>query len=130
MNGTSYSNPSVSSAIGGVESVSTSGINTPTGENTNICSLSLPAGVWMLCGQVAFPVNATGRRAAKISTTSGDSASVISTVVQDAVTGALTRCSTSRCLSFATQTTVYLIGYQTSGETLSCSGQFEATRIA
>lgn len=130
MNGTSYSNPSVSSAIGGVEPVSTSGINTPTGENTNICSLSLPAGVWMLCGQVAFPVNATGRRAAKISTTSGDTASVISTVVQDAVSGALTRCSTSRCLSFAAQTTVYLIGYQTSGETLSCSGQFEATRIA
>lgn len=128
--GTSYSQPSVSSAIGGVEPVSTSGINTPTGENTNICSLSLPAGVWMLCGQVAFPVNATGRRAAKISTTSGDTANVISTVVQDAVSGALTRCSTSRCLSFAAQTTVYLIGYQTSNETLSCSGQFEATRIA
>lgn len=129
-NGTSYSNPSVSSAIGGVEPVSTSGISASTGINTNICSLSLPAGVWMLCGQVAFPVNATGRRAAKISTTSGDSANVISTVVQDAVSGALTRCSTSRCLSFATQTPVYLIGYQTSGETLSCSGQFEATRIA
>lgn len=130
MNGTSYSNPSVSSAIGGVEPVSTSSINVRDSENTNICSLSLPAGVWMLCGQVAFPVNATGRRAAKISTTSGDSANVISTVVQDAVTGALTRCSTSRCLSFATQTTVYLIGYQTSNETLSCSGQFEATRLA
>lgn len=129
-NGTSYSNPSVSSAIGGVEPVSTSGISASTGINTNVCSLSLPAGVWMLCGQVAFPVNATGRRAAKISTTSGDSSNVISTVVQDAVTGALTRCSTSRCLSFATQTTVYLIGYQTSGETLSCSGQFEATRLA
>lgn len=127
--GTSYSQPSVSSAIGGVEPKSTSGINAASGTNTDIVSLSLPAGIWMLCGQVAFPVNATGRRAAKISTVSGDSANVISTVVQDAVTGALTRCSTSRCLSLASQTTVYLIGYQNSGETLSCSGQFEATKI-
>lgn len=128
--GANYATPSVSSSIGGVEPVTSSGVNAATGTNTDVCSLSLPAGVWMLSGQVGFPVNATGRRAAKISTVSGDTANVISTVVQDAVTGALTRCSTTRCLSFANQTTVYLIGYQTSGETLSCSGQFEATRIA
>ena len=127
--GTSYSTPSVSSAIGGVEPKTTTSISVSNGRYTNICSLSLPAGVWMLSGLIEFPSNATGYRVAKISTTSADTTYVMSASMQNAISGVATRCSTTRCLTLANQTSVYLIGYQTSGSALTCSGQFEATKI-
>lgn len=136
---------STSSRLGTVESRvlsygeqlsdSTSGVSVATGTNTNVLSLTLGIGVWLVNGRVGFPVNATGRRAAKISKTSQDTANVISTVTQDAVNGALTHCSTMRCIYItgaevaAGTNKVYLIGYQTSGESLSANGAIEATRI-
>lgn len=127
--GTNYSNPSVSSAIGGVEPATTASIDVPSSTLTNICSVSLPPGVWVVTGQITFGQNGTGRRVIKLSTTSQDSANVPSQTMQLAVSDVGTRMSTTRCFSLATQTTVYLIGNQGSGTTLTCSGLIEATKV-
>lgn len=127
--GTNYSQPSVSSAIGGVEPATTASIDVPSSTITNICSVSLPPGVWIVTGQITFGQNGTGRRVIKLSTTSRDSANVPSQTMQLAVSDVGTRMSTTRCFSLATQTTVYLIGNQGSGTTLTCSGLIEATKV-
>lgn len=115
--------------VGNVKTDSTSSVGVATSSNVNVCSLSLPPGIWMVCARVSFPVNATGRRAAKLSTTSGDTRNVLSTVTLPAISGANTHVATARCFMLNSGGTVYLVGYQTSGETLTCSGSMEATKI-
>lgn len=127
--GTSYSNPSVSSAIGGVEPASTDSVNIAHYTNTNICSVSLSPGIWLITGRIRFETNTTGQRTAKISTVSADTSSVISTTMMPAFTGMWTHVTAIRCLSLASQTTVYLVGWQNSGATLECNGEMECTRI-
>ena len=100
-----------------------------SGSNVNVASISLPAGTWMVCAKVQFPSNATGRRAVKLSTVSGDSGNVVSTNAQAAVDGGNTHMSTSRCFKLTATTNVYVIAWQNSGTALSCVGDIEATRI-
>jgi len=127
--GTSYSNPSVSSAIGGVEPASTDSVNIAHYTNTNICSVSLSPGIWLITGRIRFETNTTGLRTAKISTVSADTSSVISTTTMPAFSNMWTHVTAIRCLSLASQTTVYLVGWQNSGATLECNGEMECTRI-
>ena len=127
--GTNYSQPSVSSAIGGVEPVSTSSISVPDSTSTDICSISLPPGVWIVTGLIVYEMNATGRRSIRLSTTSRDQTNVPSHIMQLAVPSAATRISTTRCFTLANQATVYLVGGHGAGTTLTCSGKIEATKI-
>lgn len=129
---------SISDSASGIVSAykTSSGVQVANRTNTNVVSLTLYEGIWMVSGQVGFAVNGDGRRAAKLSKVSGDTDNVISTVVQDAVTdGALTRCSTSRCFTIthaevdAGTNVVYMIGYHSAGTTLACSGRIEAMRL-
>lgn len=98
--------------------------------NANVVSKQLQPGTWLVNARLQYPSNATGRRAAKLSTTSQDDGNVISSDVRNAVSGGTTQVQTERVFAFDEATTVYLIGWQNSGSALSCSGQIQAVRIS
>lgn len=114
---------------GAVESTATQNMNIAHYTNTNICSVSLSPGIWLVTGRIRFETNTTGHRTAKISTVSADTSSVISTTMMPAFTGMWTHVTAIRCLSLASQTTVYLVGWQNSGSTLECNGEMECTKV-
>lgn len=98
----------------------------------NICSISLPAGTWVIEATAQFANNATGRRFAFISATSASSSG--SDIRQtganaNAVSGSSTllHCGCTKVLTATT--TIYLIGWQNSGEALSTYGCITAVRI-
>lgn len=97
--------------------------------NTDVASIHLPAGTWIVWGKVEFPANSSGRRAVKLSTTSQEPDNVMSTTNRNASSSGTTQISTSRCFTLASAGTVYLVGWQNSGSSLSCIGDIEATRF-
>ena len=101
-----------------------------TSTNTDVASITLTAGTWLVNARLQFASNSTGRRAAKLSTTSVDSSNVISTDARNAVDGGATNIQTERLFALSSQSTVYLIGWQNSGSTLSCTGDIQAVRLA
>lgn len=101
-----------------------------TSTNSNVASITLTAGTWLVNARLQFESNATGRRAAKLSTTSADSANVISTDARNAVDGGATNTQTERLFALSSQSTVYLVAWQNSGSTLSCTGDIQAVRLA
>lgn len=105
-------------------------VEVPSGTNTNLVSKKPGKGVWAVCGKATFPSNATGRRAVKLSTVSEEPNNVISTVVQNAVSGSSTQISTTRVFTLGANDYVYLVGYQNSGGDLTCSAGIELTQLA
>ena len=101
-----------------------------TSTNANVVSKQLQPGTWLVNARLQYPSNATGRRAAKLSTTSADSGNVISSDVRNAVSGGTTQVQTERVFAFDTATTIHLIAWQDSGSALTCSGQIQAVRIS
>lgn len=111
-----------------------SAVSVPNETATAITSIVIPAGCWILACGARFPSNATGRRVANISTTSGNSASHVS---QPAVSGAVTQMNFTFITEVASNTRFYLNVWQNSGSTLSVpassSGEYtfiRAMRIA
>ena len=102
----------------------------PTSTNSNLASIELTAGTWLVNARAQFPSNATGRRAAKLSTTSADSSNLISTDIRNAVSGGTTNIQTERLFALSSQSTVYLVVMQDSGGSLSCTGDIQAVRLA
>ena len=105
-------------------------VTVPTSTNTNLVSKKPGKGVWAVCGKVTYPNNATGRRAVKLSTVSEEPNNVISTVVQNAVTGSSTQMSTTRIFTLGANDYIYLVGWQNSGGDLTCSAGIELTQLA
>ena len=95
-------------------------VTVPNSQNTNLVSKKPGKGVWAVCGKATFPSNATGRRAVKLSTVSEEPNNVISTMVQNAVSGSSTQMSTTRIFTLGANDYVYLVGYQNSGGDLVC----------
>lgn len=108
---------------------SQSSVSVASSTNTDVASVSLTAGIWMVCAKCQFPANSTGKRAVKLSTVSGESGNVLSTNVQNAAGSGTTQMSTSRLFKLPSACTVYLVCSQTSGGSLSCAGDIEATRL-
>lgn len=115
--------------MGAQETDSQSSVSVGDSANADVASVSLPAGIWMVCGKVQFGNSSTGRRAVKLSTTSQENTNVVSTVSANAVSGATTQMSTSRLFKLANAATVYLVAWQNSGGSLTCAGDIEATRL-
>ena len=105
-------------------------VTVPDSTNTNLVSKKPGKGVWAVCGKASFPNNATGRRSVKLSTVSEEPNNVISTVVQNAVSGGSTQMSTTRIFTLGANDYVYLVGYQNSGGNLTCSAGIELTQLA
>lgn len=105
-------------------------VTVPNSTNTNLVSKKPGKGVWAVCGKVTYPSNSTGRRAVKLSTVSEEPNNIISTMVQNAVSGSSTQMSTTRIFTLGANDYVYLVGYQNSGGDLTCSAGIELTQLA
>ena len=98
----------------------------------DVCSISLPAGTWVIEATVQFASNATGRRYAAISETSATASATVqrqTAMSANAVSGAGTYLHTGATKVYAATTTVYLLGWQNSGAALSTYGCITAVRI-
>ena len=99
---------------------------------TNICSVSLDAGTWIIEANAQFASNATGRRIALLTTTSGGSGATDlrqTGVTANAVNGTVTYLHTGATKVYTATTTLYLVGYQNSGSALNTYGCITAVRI-
>lgn len=121
--------PNQERGVGLQKTESASGMDIAHYTNTNICSVTLSPGIWLVTGRIRFETNATGVRTAKLSTTSADTSSVISTTSMPGFSNMWTHVTSIRCFSLAKQTTIYLVGWQNSGATLECNGEVEVTKI-
>lgn len=115
--------------FGEVKTASSASVSAASASNVNLRSISLTAGTWMVCGRAQWPSSTTGRRAAKLSTTSADSSNCVSTTSIAPVSGATTQLSVTRFFKLTATTTVYLIGYHNIGSAQTCYGEIEAVRI-
>lgn len=86
------------------------------GTHTAITSLSIPAGSWVVYCSVRFPANASGRRQANLSVTSGSNSSDWMTTP---VNGAVTQFAFTKLISHTVAQTFYLNVYQNSGSSMS-----------
>lgn len=101
----------------------------PDSTNTNVVSIDLTAGTWIVLGFAGFGGSATGTRAIKLSTTSGETGSVLSTVSHPPLASGRTRLHTARIFDLDDDSTVYLVGYQTSGGSSSVNGDIQAMLV-
>lgn len=105
-----------SSAIGTVKEAFASAKNVSSAKDTNLTSISLEAGTWVITGGVRFPNNGTGFRRMNIATTNGSNAA---DVQLPALSGASTQLAYTVIVTPNTTTSYYLNCYQNSGSTLS-----------
>ena len=92
-------------------------------------SLTLGAGTWHVEGSIAYAANSTGRRGAEIYV-DGSGNIGASQQSQDATSAGVTRVATSATVVLTASTVVRLYGFQNSGDLLSQTSYFVATRIA
>ena len=90
-----------------------------SGTSTDLRSVSLPAGKYLLIGQASFAANATGNRRLTIGVSSATIASGIAWEWVPALSGASTRINLTGYYEFSATTTVYLVAWQNSGSALS-----------
>lgn len=95
---------------------------------TNVTSINLTAGVWVVYANIAWASNATGRRYAYISTAS-QSTVASRTASCNAVNGGATYQNVAGIVSIGSATTFYLVGWQNSGAALNATGYLRAVRI-
>ena len=105
-----------SSAIGTVKVQYASAKSVSSATNTNLTSISLEAGTWVITGGVRFPNNATGYRRMNISTSN---ASGWADVQLPALSGASTQLAYTVVVSPASTTTYYLNCYHNAGVDLN-----------
>lgn len=87
--------------------------------STDLRSVSLPAGKYLLIGQASFASNATGNRRLTIGVSSATIASGIAWEWVPALSGASTRLNLTGYYEFSATTTVYLVAWQNSGSALN-----------
>ena len=107
-------------------------VSMATSSYTNITSVSLAAGTWVIEATAQFASNATGRRYALLSTTSaGQSATDLRQTAStaNAVSGAGTYLHVGATKVFTATTTLYLVGWQNSGGNINTYGCITAVRI-
>ena len=106
----------------------TANVSMVNGDYTNVCSISIGAGTWVLFGNVRYASNATGRRGVTIASTSqGTNEAIFAT--SGAVNGSYTRLNVSGVVQPTATTTYYLVGWQNSGAALNATGYLRAVRI-
>lgn len=105
-------------------------VNVPTNTYINILSITVPAGRWLLYGQVNWAANATGRRYIYLGSNSAASNTWRKSQMANA-SSITTRQNLITQGYYSAPTTVYLVGYQSSGTSLAIStAEFMAVRIA
>lgn len=105
-----------SSAIGTVKQAYAAAKSVSNNANTNLASISLEAGTWVVTGGVRFPANATGYRRMNIGTSSGSN---WADVQLPAANGASTQLSYTVIITTTSTKTYYLNCYHNAGTTLN-----------
>ena len=110
------------------QSNSSSGTATVGGTSTNITSVTLTAGKWVVSATAYFPSNSTGYRRISLTTSSGYTTDGFPASAP-ACNGVGTYLTTSGVFVLTGTATVYLTGVQNSGTTLSVTGSITAVRV-
>lgn len=99
---------------------------------SNLTSITLTTGLWIVLCVATFTANSTGYRVANLSTTStGSGVSPIAISHHAPVTGVTTRLHFYTALNVTTASrTYYLNVRQNSGTALDCGGEIQAVKIA
>lgn len=116
---------------GATYTVSPDSVSCPSGTVTDLTSVDLPKGIYVMSGIVRFASNATGRRKMSFSNAAGTDGSAIDSDIRAAVSGDMTYCrvTTVREVTAANETW-YLNATQTSGAALGALGRIKIVRIA
>ncbi len=118
--------------VTGTTAIGTDNQSIPTGNSfTEKGSVTFNAGTYIFFVTLQFEANATGRRQALFSSTSGSN-SAYAALMQDnrcAVNGAQTYLKFSTVWTFASQTTLYLNVSQNSGSSLTCTARYSAIKL-
>lgn len=105
-------------------------VNVANNTTTNVASITLPAGIWIVQFMAIFASNSTGYRQIGLGTNSAETHMnrYCKSVVQ-AASGTDTQISITTVVTPSSQTTYYLNVVQTSGSTLSVTGGLDARRL-
>lgn len=95
---------------------------------TNVASINVAAGTWVVYGNIAWASNATGRRYVYISTASQSTVAARAASC-NAVNGGTTYQNVAGVIAVGSATTFYLVGWQNSGAALNATGYLRAVRI-
>ena len=97
---------------------------------TQICSVSLAPGTWVVTYTASFASNATGRRNIKLYAGTSTTIDPARSATCQAVNGSATVLSRTAVVTVSSTTSYYLNAYQASGGALSVDGDIQAVRIA
>ena len=97
---------------------------------TQICSVSLAPGTWVVTYTASFASNATGRRNIKLYAGTSTTIDPARSATCQAVNGSATVLSRTAVVTVSSTTSYYLNAYQASGGALSVDGDIQAIRIA
>lgn len=109
-----------------------SAVSVPTSTFTDVASVTLGVGVWVLIAKIRFAKNGTGYRYQRLSTTAGSSGSNFSMAMNDSVVAFADDYVFTQGVDLAvatTEKTYYLKAWQNSGGNLDCTGRLIAIRI-
>ncbi|MBQ9018845.1 MAG: hypothetical protein IJ097_00860 [Bacilli bacterium] len=116
---------------GQLRSIEPAAVSVPSGTATQLASVTLPAGKWMINGAARYNSNATGYREIWISRNS-DCDGILGNswfVIENAVNGTYTYLSFNAPYVSTASSTYYLCGYQTSPNALSTLGRLYAINV-
>ena len=91
-----------------------------------LAQITLPAGTWLINGEVDYSLNQSGIRVLMITYSATDTQNKPENSVLATGRAVLSRV---RILRSSEQTTVYLRAYHTSGETINCIGNMRCVRL-
>lgn len=101
-----------------------------TATNTNLGSITLEAGTWLVFIYIHFASNTTGRRSAWLATsTTGSSMEGAALDNRAPVSGAVTACKIHCILAPSSSTKYYLNCYQNSGSTLTVTTRYTLVKL-
>ncbi len=109
-----------------------SAVSVPDSTYTDVASVTLGAGVWVLIAKIRFAKNGTGYRYQRLSTTAGSSGSNFSLAMNDTVVAFADDIVYTQGVDLVvatTEKTYYLKAWQNSGSALSCTGRIVPIRI-
>lgn len=120
----------VTPTLPSITSVGASDVSVASGTTTNMGSITLPAGLWLVTVTARWSVNASGYRQCWLSTSSTGSAKDFGSVVSyPAVNGAITSEQLTCFISISSQTTYYIVVQQNSSSSITCNTRYSTCRL-
>ena len=120
----------VTPTLPSITSVGASDVSVASGTTTNMGSITLPAGLWLVTVTARWSANASGYRQCWLSISSTGSAKDFGSVVSyPAVNGAITSEQLTCFISISSQTTYYIVVQQNSSSSITCNTRYSTCRL-